>query len=253
MKLKNKIAIVTGGASGLGEATVRKLVEMDNKAVIFDLNKERGDTLVEELGEAVLFQEVNVADDVSVQAGITTTIKQFKAVHILVNCAGIGPPVKTLGKQGPHPLDTFKEVIDINLSGTFNVLRLVAEQMAINEPNQDEERGVIINTASVAAFEGQKGQAAYAASKGGIVGMTLPVARDLAWYGIRVCTIAPGIFHTPLFQGLGEEVVTGLAKQVLFPKRLGKPSEYAEMVSTIVQNSYMNGETIRLDGGIRMQ
>ena len=180
------------------------------------------------------------------------TLEAFGKVTACVNCAGIGVAMKTMGKEGPHPSSLFRKVLDINLFGTFNTLRLAAEQMAKNEPNEDGARGVTINTASVAAYDGQKGQVAYSASKGGIVGMTLPISRDLAFYGIRVCTIAPGLFLTPLFEGLGKEVVDSLSAQVTFPKRLGKPSEYGALARHIVESPYMNGETIRLDGAIRL-
>ncbi len=216
------------------------------------MNAERGEMVAKELGDTVLFQKVDVTDEASVVAGIAATMEKFGKITANVNCAGIGVASKTLGKEGPHTLGLFKKVVDINLTGTFNVFRLCAEQMAKNEPNEDGERGVIINTASVAAFDGQKGQVAYSATKGAIVGMTLPVSRDLAYYGIRICAIAPGLFLTPLFEGLGQEVVDSLSAQVTFPKRLGKPSEYGSLARTIVESPYMNGETIRLDGAIRL-
>ncbi|MCF6321550.1 MAG: 3-hydroxyacyl-CoA dehydrogenase [Rhizobiaceae bacterium] len=252
MKIENTVAIVTGGASGLGEATVRNFVEGGGKVAVFDLNAQRGDKLVAELGEAVVFHEVDVTSEESVVAAVNSVVEHFGRIDICVNCAGIAFGIKTMGKDGPHPLDAFKKVLDINVTGTFNVFRLAAEKMAENEPGKDGERGVIINTASVAAFEGQKGQVAYSASKGAIAGMTLPVARDLAFYGIRICTIAPGLFLTPLFEGLGKEVCDTLAKDVPFPRRLGAPSEYGDMARTIVETPYLNGETIRLDGAIRL-
>ena len=252
MQISDSIAIITGAASGLGEATVRSFVEGGARVAIFDMNASKGEALAGELGDNVLFCKVDVTNEESVAAGIAQTVDRFGTITANVNCAGIGIAMKTLGKEGIHTLELFKKVIDINLTGTFNVLRLAAEQMAKNEPNEDGERGVIVNTASVAAFDGQKGQVAYSASKGGIVGMTLPISRDLAFYGIRVCTIAPGLFLTPLFEGLGEEVVNSLSAQVTFPKRLGKPSEYGSLARTIVESPYMNGETIRLDGAIRL-
>ena len=252
MKIDNAVAVVTGGASGLGEATVRNFVAGGGRVAIFDLNEERGDKVAGELGDAASFHRADVTDEASIAAALDAAAAAHGRIQICVNCAGIGVAMKTMGKDGPHPLKLFKSVIDINLVGTFNVLRLAAERMADNEPGDDGERGVIINTASVAAFDGQKGQVAYSASKGGIVGMTLPIARDLAFYGIRVCAIAPGLFLTPLFEGLGEEVCEKLAADVTFPKRLGKPSEYADLARAIVENPYFNGETIRLDGAIRL-
>lgn len=252
MNLKETVAVITGGASGLGEATVRNFVAGGAKVAIFDMNAERGEKVAKELGDAVLFQKVDVTDEASVVTAIAATMEKFGKITANVNCAGIGVASKTLGKEGPHTLGLFKKVVDINLTGTFNVFRLCAEQMAKNQPNEDGERGVIINTASVAAFDGQKGQVAYSATKGAIVGMTLPVSRDLAYYGIRICAIAPGLFLTPLFEGLGQEVVDSLSAQVTFPKRLGKPSEYGALARTIVESPYMNGETIRLDGAIRL-
>ncbi len=252
MQIKNSVAVVTGGASGLGEATMRNFVGNGGKVAIFDLNEERGEAIVKELGKAVRFYKVDVTSEENVATAIDDVAKEFGRIDICVNCAGIAFGIKTMGKDGPHPLDAFKKVLDINVVGTFNVFRLAAEKMSSNEPSADGERGVIINTASVAAFEGQKGQVAYSASKGAIVGMTLPVARDLAFYGIRICTIAPGLFLTPLFEGLGQEVCDTLAKDVPFPRRLGSPSEYGDMAATIVQSPYLNGETIRLDGAIRL-
>jgi len=250
--IKNAVAIVTGGASGLGEATVRNFVAGGAKVAIFDLNKERGNALVAELGEAVVFHEVDVTSEESVIDAVNSVAENFERIDICVNCAGIAFGIKTMGRDGPHGLDAFRKVLDINVTGTFNVFRLAAEKMADNDANEEGERGVIINTASVAAFEGQKGQVAYSASKGAIAAMTLPVARDLAFYGIRICTIAPGLFLTPLFEGLGKEVCDSLAKDVPFPRRLGAPSEYGDMARTIVETPYLNGETIRLDGAIRL-
>jgi NAD(P)-dependent dehydrogenase (short-subunit alcohol dehydrogenase family) len=254
MEIAGKVAVITGGASGLGEATVRRLARMGAKVAIFDMNSERGNAVATELGDAVLFQQVNVTDEASVQAGIAATVQRFGAIHICCNYAGIGNAIKTLGKNGVFPLAEFNKVIQINLVGTFNTLRLCAEQMAKNQPvNADGVRGTIINTASVAAYEGQIGQAAYSASKGGIVGMTLPIARDLASYGIRCNTIVPGLIDTPLFKGLPEPAVKALSQSVLFPQRLGSPDEIAHLAVAIIENDYINGECIRMDGGIRMQ
>lgn len=252
MRISDTVAVVTGGASGLGEATVRNFAEGGAKVAIFDMNASRGEAVAAELGSNALFCKVDVTNEESVKAGIDATMKAFGRITANVNCAGIGIAMKTMGKEGPHSLDLFKKVLDINLMGTFNVFRLCVEQMAKNQPTEEGERGVIVNTASVAAFDGQKGQVAYSASKGGIVGMTLPVARDLSFYGVRICTIAPGLFLTPLFEGLGKEVVDSLSAQVTFPKRLGRPSEYGALARTIVESPYMNGETIRLDGAIRL-
>ncbi|GIL01419.1 MAG: 3-hydroxyacyl-CoA dehydrogenase [Alphaproteobacteria bacterium] len=252
MKISNAVAVVTGGASGLGEATVRNFVEGGAKVAIFDMNAAKGEQLAAELGRSVVFRKVDVTDEAAVRAGLDAAVGAFGRVDVNVNCAGIGMAMKTMGKEGPHDLGVYRKVLEINLIGTFNVLRLAAERMAANEPNEDGERGVIVNTASVAAFDGQKGQVAYSASKGGIVGMTLPVARDLAFYGIRICTIAPGLFLTPLFEALGEKVVEQLSAQVTFPRRLGRPAEYGALARHIVESPYLNGETIRLDGAIRL-
>ncbi|PEL14238.1 3-hydroxyacyl-CoA dehydrogenase [Bacillus sp. AFS017336] len=254
MDLLNSVVAVTGGASGLGEATLRNTVANGGKALILDLNVERGNSLVEELGsDNVLFIKTNVAEEEEVKFALNQAVEKFKKITAVVNCAGIGPAQKTLGKNGPFELAVFKKVIDVNLIGTFNVIRLGAEIIAQNEPNESGERGVIVNTASVAAFEGQIGQAAYSASKGGIVGMTLPIARDLASYGIRVLTIAPGLFLTPLLDSAPDHVIEALGAMVPFPKRLGHPSEYAHLVQSIIENPMLNGEVIRLDGAIRMQ
>jgi 3-hydroxyacyl-CoA dehydrogenase / 3-hydroxy-2-methylbutyryl-CoA dehydrogenase len=252
MKLKNAVAVITGGASGLGLATVKRFLAAGAKVAILDFNEQVGQAVVAELGTNTLFVKTNVADENSVKHAIQQTVETFGAIHVCINYAGIANATKTIGKNGPFPLEDFNRVIQVNLVGSFNVLRLAAEQMAKNEPI-DGERGVIINTASVAAFEGQVGQAAYSASKGGIVGMTLPIARDLAQYGIRVNTIAPGLIHTPLFDSLGEKVVDSLSASVLNPQRLGRPDEIAQTAQFIVENAYLNGETIRVDGGIRMQ
>ncbi|MDD5724038.1 MAG: 3-hydroxyacyl-CoA dehydrogenase [Syntrophales bacterium] len=252
MNVKDCIAVVTGGASGLGEATVRNFVSQGARAAILDIQVDRGETLVKELGGNVIFANADVTKEEDVQAAINKTIDAFGGFNVLINCAGVGDPGKVLGKKGPLPLDSFKRVVGINLIGTFNVIRLTVEKMVGNTPNEEGERGVIVNTASVAAFDGQVGQPAYAASKGGIVSMTLPIARECAGYGIRVMTIAPGIFDTPMMDGLPEEARTSLAKMVPFPSRLGRPPEYARLVQNIIENPMLNGECIRLDGSIRM-
>lgn len=253
MEITNGVAVVTGGASGLGEATVRQIVEEGGKVAIFDVARKKGIALAEEFGSQVAFYHVDVTNEASVHTALESTMEQFEQVNILVNCAGIGVAEKTVGKKGVHDLTTFKNVIEVNLVGTFNVLRLTANKMAENIPNENNERGVIINTASVAAFEGQIGQAAYSASKGGITGMTLPIARDLSPLGIRVMTIAPGLFATPLFASLPEAAKEALGKMTPFPSRLGYPEEYAHLVKSMIENPMLNGETIRIDGAIRMQ
>jgi len=253
MKLQDCRAIVTGGASGLGEATVRNIVQNGGKSVIFDQSEENGVRLQNELGEAVLFLKADVTKEDDIQEAINKVAEFMGGVNTVVNCAGIGIAEKVLGRNGAHNLALFSKVINVNLIGSFNVIRLAAEKMTNNEVNDQNERGVIINTASVAAYDGQIGQAAYSASKGGIVGMTLPIARELARYGIRVMTIAPGLFHTPMFDTLPQEARESLGKMVPFPPRLGFPNEYAQLVQSIIENPMLNGETIRLDGAIRMQ
>lgn len=252
MKLSGSRAVVTGGASGLGEATVRAFVAEGARVTIFDLNEERAAGVVQELGESVSFVRCDVSHDGDVESAISQAQTAMGGIDVCVNCAGIAFGIKTLGKDGPHSMEKFRKVIDINLIGTFNILRLASAAMADNEPNEEGERGVIINTASVAAFEGQKGQVAYSATKGAIAGMTLPISRDLAYYGIRCCAIAPGLFLTPLFEGLGPEVCDSLAKDVPFPRRLGRPAEYAALAKTIVENAYLNGTNLRLDGAVRL-
>ena len=252
MIVKNSVAVVTGGASGLGEACVRNLNKLGAKVAIFDFVAERGEKIAAELGKDVIFAHTDVADDAGVQVAIKKTIDAFGAIHIAINCAGGAAPMKVLSRKGPMPLAAFNRTIQINLVGTFNVIRLALEQMVKNEPQEDGEKGVIINTASVAAFDGQIGQADYSASKGGIVGMTLPIARECAEYGIRVMTIAPGLFNTPLLQGLPEAARESLGKMVPFPQRLGYPQEFAQLVQHIIENRMLNGEVIRLDGAIRM-
>ncbi len=254
MDLKDKVAVITGGASGLGKATAEQIIAAGGKVAIFDLNGDLAEATAKQLGANAKAFKVDVADANSVEEGVAGTITAFGGVHINVNCAGIGTAARTLGKDGPMPLDTFKFILNVNLIGTFNTLRLCADAMAKNDPvNEDGERGVIINTASVAAFDGQIGQAAYSASKAGVAGMTLPIARDLSRNGIRVCTIAPGIFETPMMMGAPDQVRLPLIDMVQFPKRLGNAPEFALLAMQIIQNPYLNGETIRIDGGIRMQ
>ena len=250
MNLTNRSVIVTGGASGLGAATARRVTAGGARVMIVDLQDDKGDALAAELNGG--FVHADVTNEAQVQAAVEAAV-EMAPLFGLVNCAGIGPPARTLNRDGqPHDLGRFNTVIQINLIGTFNVIRLAAAAMAQNEPQESNERGAIVNTASVAAYDGQVGQAAYSASKGGIVGMTLPIARDLAAVGIRVNTIAPGIIDTPLLAGLPEPARESLAQQVLHPKRLGQPSEYAELAHVLLTHSYMNGESIRMDGGIRM-
>ena len=254
MDIKDKVALVTGGASGLGEATVRLYHELGARVAIFDKDDARGQALAQSLGAAAQYQQVDVADEEQVVAALAAVVERFGAVHICNNYAGIGAAAKTVSRGEPLELARFKHVIEVNLIGTFNVLRLAAAQMARQDPiDADGARGVIINTASVAAYEGQVGQAAYSASKGGVVGMTLPIARDLATLGIRVNTIAPGLIHTPLFETLPREAYESLAAQPVFPRRLGRAEEIAHLSRYIVENDYTNGEVIRMDGAIRMQ
>lgn len=250
MQIKNSVFLVTGGASGLGAATARMAAENGGKVVLADLQEDAGAKLAQELGGR--FAKCDVTSEADGKAAVALALKEFGGLHVLVNCAGIGTAERTLGKEGPHNLAHFTRVVTINLIGSFNMIRLAADAMAKAGPNAAGERGVIINTASVAAFDGQIGQAAYSASKGGIVGMTLPIARDLSRNGIRVCTIAPGIFETPMLLGMPKDVQDALGKMVPFPPRLGKPVEYAQLARAIIENEMMNGETIRLDGAIRM-
>lgn len=248
MELTALRAVVTGGASGLGAATAQYLAGSGAQVTIFDRDRATGEALAAQIGAQ--FAEVDVTSEESVAAGIETALTAMGGINALVNCAGIATGERIVGREGPHRLESFRRTIDINLIGSFNVLRLVAAEMAKNE---GPERGAIINTASIAAFDGQKGQAAYSASKGGIVGMTLPLARDLASQGVRVCAIAPGIFATPMMKGLPQEVQESLAAEVTFPKRLGEPEEYAKLAAFILQSPYLNGEVIRLDGALRMR
>ncbi len=253
MQLNGITALVTGGASGLGAACGRMLAQKGARVVILDMNEEQGEALATSLGkDKAFFISANVSDEEQVQAAVDAATTNFGSLQVLINCAGIGSAAKVLSKNGPANLAAFSRVIQVNLIGTFNAIRLAAAAMAGNEANSAGERGVIINTASVAAFDGQMGQAAYSASKGGIVGMTLPIARDLASLGIRVMTIAPGLFDTPLLAGLPEPARISLGQQVPFPSRLGRPEEYAALACHIIENEMLNGEVIRLDGAIRM-
>jgi NAD(P)-dependent dehydrogenase (short-subunit alcohol dehydrogenase family) len=252
MRIDGSGAIVTGGASGLGEATVRLLVENGAKVAIFDLAEAGGHKLGSELRDSVIFCKTDVTDEKRVKTAIDQTMSAFGAIHMAFNCAGVATSAKVLGKEGPMSMDHFNKVVQINLRGTMNINRLVAEKMVENTPNEDGEKGVIINTASGAAFEGRIGQAAYSASKAGVVGMTLPIAREFASYGIRFVTIAPGLFDTPMVASLPEKVRDTLGKTVPFPQRLGKPIEFAQLAKQAIENPMLNGETIRLDGALRM-
>ena len=254
MDLRDKVAFITGAASGLGYATARNFIEAGANVCIFDLNAENAAKAAETLGSNATFAAGDVADEEAVGAGIAKAIDTFGAIHININSAGIGAAARTLGRDGPMPLKAFEAIIRVNLVGTFNVLRLCSDVMAKNDPvTEDGERGVIVNVASVAAFDGQIGQAAYSASKGGVAAMTLPIARDLAKLGIRVATIAPGIFETPMMEFAPPQVREPLIEMTQFPKRLGNPEEFAQTAAYIVNCNYINGETIRLDSGIRMQ
>ena len=252
MQLANQCFLISGGASGLGAACARRFCAAGARVVIADVNAEAGAQLADSLRGSARFQRTDVTDEANVQSAVDLAVREFGGLQGAINCAGIGVAERTLGREGPHRLDRFVRVVTVNLIGTFNVIRLAAVAMARGEPNAAGERGVIVNTASVAAFDGQIGQAAYSASKGGIVGMTLPIARDLARDGIRVVTIAPGIFDTPLLGGLPEAARNSLGEQVPFPPRLGRPDEYAALAQHIVENEMLNGEVIRLDGAIRM-
>lgn len=249
MEIKDKVFIVTGGASGLGAGTARMLVAEGAKVVLADLQDEAGEALAKELGQ--VYVHCDVTQDADGQAVVEAALK-LGPLFGLVNCAGVAPASRTVGKNGPHPLELYQKVIMINLVGTFNMCRLAAQAMSSNTPESTGERGVLINTASVAAYDGQIGQTAYASSKAGVVGLTLPMARDLAKLGIRVVTIAPGIFGTPMVFGMPQEVQDSLAASIPFPSRLGRPEDYSKLVHSIVTNEMLNGETIRLDGAIRM-
>ena len=252
MDIRGSTFIVTGGASGLGAGTARMIVEAGGRAVLADLKEDEGRALARELGAAARFVRTDVTDEAGGKGAVAAAVDGFGGVHGLVNCAGIVHQERVVGKEGPHTLAGFARAININLIGTFNLIRLAADAMAKNAPNAGGERGVIVNTASVAAFDGQIGQAAYSASKAGVAGMTLPIARELARFGVRVMTIAPGIFETPMVSGFSQELQDALGRQVPFPPRLGKPAEFASLVREIVQNAMLNGEVIRLDGAIRM-
>ena len=252
MKISGSSFIVTGGASGLGAATVRHLAKLGAHVLIADLNEDAGHALEREIGAAALFEKVDVASGADAAHAVMASVQHFGALHGLVNCAGVATPGKVLGKEGPLSLEAFDRTVRINLTGTFNMIRLAAESMSKHDANAEGERGVIVNTASVAAFDGQIGQPAYAASKAGVAGMTLPIAREFARFGIRVVTIAPGLFETPMMASLPKEAQESLGKSVPFPPRLGRPAEYAQLVQAIVENPMLNGETIRLDGALRM-
>jgi NAD(P)-dependent dehydrogenase (short-subunit alcohol dehydrogenase family) len=248
MKIENNVFIVTGASSGLGAATARMLAEAGGRVVVADLREPEAGALAANM----IFQKTDVADEAGAAAAIETATSRFGGLHGLINCAGVAPSERVVGKTGPHALDSFVRTIGINLVGSFNMLRLAAAAMSAAEPNDEGERGVIINTASVAAFDGQIGQAAYSASKGGIVAMTLPIARELARHGIRVLAIAPGIFETPMLLAFPQEIQDSLARTVPFPPRLGRPAEYAALARHMIENSMLNGEVIRLDGALRM-
>ena len=252
MDIKDSVAVVTGGASGLGEACVRELSARGARVSILDFARDRGEKVASEIGEGALFCLTDITREEDVQAAVDRTVEKFGGIHIAVNCAGVGVPAKVLGKEGPMSMDHFNKVVQINLIGTMNVVRLAAEKMVRNPGNEEGEKGVMINVASVAAFDGQIGQAAYSASKAAVAGMTLPIAREFAEYGLRIMTIAPGIFRTPMLESLPENVQEALGKMVPFPRRLGEPSEFAALVRHIVENPMLNGEVIRLDGALRM-
>ena len=252
MQVKGNTFLVTGGSSGLGAACVQRLAAAGANVVIVDLNAELGEALAQSLGEQARFVKTDVTSEADVQTAVSTATSAFGSLNGVINCAGIAIAAKVIGRKGLHTLDAFNKVLQVNVSGTFNVIRLATAVMVENEPNEGGERGVVINTASVAAYDGQIGQAAYAASKGSIVSMTLPIAREMARSGVRVMTIAPGIFETPMMAGLPEKARISLGEQVPFPSRLGKPEEYAALAHHIIENPMLNGEVIRLDGAIRM-
>lgn len=251
MIISGKVIFVTGGASGLGEAVVRRFVKLGAEALFVDLARERGDALAAELGPKAVFVPADVTKEEDVAAAIQTALDRFGHIDIVANIAGIGAPKLILGKTGVYPLDIWNKIVQVDLVGSFNVLRLGAEAMTKNEPNQDGERGVIVNTSSVASFHGEPGQTAYSAAKGGINSISLPAARELARYGIRVMAIAPGMFETPIFEGLSPIAFESLKEKTIFPKRLGRPDEFAQAVQAVVENPMFNGDTIRLDGAIR--
>ncbi|HSV58303.1 MAG TPA: SDR family NAD(P)-dependent oxidoreductase [Variovorax sp.] len=252
MDIQGKVAVVTGGASGLGRGTAQRLLRGGARVAILDLDDTRGQAFAAEHPDHVVYHRVDISDGAAVAAVIDAVQATFGAIHFCINCAGIGSPGRTVGKKGPLPLEDFARVVNVNLMGTFNVVRLAAAKMLNNAPEgKSGERGVIVNTESIAAYEGQMGQAAYSASKAGVVGLTLPVARDLAAYGIRVCTIAPGLFDTPMLAGVPQPVMDQIVNQLEFPKRAGDPDEYAFLAEHIIQNAYLNGAVIRLDAGTR--
>jgi len=252
MQIRDHVFLITGGASGLGAAVVRHLVSKGGLVVAADVNHDAGAALARDLGEAVRFAETDVTSEIDGRAAVGLALDSFGRLHGLVNCAGVASAEKVVGRDGPHRLETFAKAVNINLVGTFNMTRLAAEAITKAAPDENGERGVIVNTASIAAFDGQIGQAAYSASKGGVVSLTLPIARELARYGIRVVTIAPGIFETPMMFGFAPEVRESLARSIPFPSRLGRPGEFAALVQHICENSMLNGEVIRLDGALRM-
>jgi len=252
MNIKDKVFLISGGASGLGKATARIVLDNLGKVILLDINKKIGEEVAQEFGENALFIKADVTKETDVKQAISKGVEKFKTINGAISCAGVGPAKRVLGREEIHDLESFTNAVQINLIGTFNVLRLAAEVIQNNEPGESGERGVIINTASVAAFDGQIGQAAYSASKGGIVAMTLPIAREFARFGIRVMTIAPGIFETPLLKGMPEDAQKSLGEQVPFPSRLGRPDEFAQLAKQIIENQMLNGEVIRLDGAIRM-
>lgn len=252
MRIKDHVFLVTGAASGLGAAVARLVAQEGGSVVIADVNRDAGEALARELGHTARFASTDVTREADGQGAVALALSSFGHLHGLVNCAGIAPAEKVLGREAPHRLESFARAVNINLIGTFNMIRLAAEAIAKENPGDDGERGVIVNTASIAAFDGQIGQAAYAASKGGVVSLTLPIARELARFGIRVVTIAPGVFDTPMMAGFPEEVQSALGKNVPFPQRLGRPAEFAALVQHICENTMLNGEVIRLDGALRM-
>jgi NAD(P)-dependent dehydrogenase (short-subunit alcohol dehydrogenase family) len=252
MQIRNHVFLVTGGASGLGAATARLLVAEGASVIVADINRIAGEVLAAELGAATRFALTDVTSENDAQSAVDLALSAFGHLHALVNCAGVAPSERVVGREGPHRLDTFAKTININLVGAFNMIRLAAAAISKEPPANDGERGVIVNSASIAAYDGQMGQAAYAASKGGVVALTLPVARELARFGIRVVTIAPGVFATPMVAGFPPEVQEALGKSIPFPARLGQPAEFAALVKHICENTMLNGETIRLDGALRM-
>ncbi len=252
MQIEDHVFLVTGAASGLGAAVARLVAQQGGSVIVADVNRESGESLAQELGASAQFAQADVTSEAEAKNAIAQALSTFGHLHALVNCAGIAPAEKVLSRESPHRLESFARAININLIGTFNMIRLAAEAIAKEEPGEDGERGIIVNTASIAAFDGQIGQAAYAASKGGVAALTLPVARELARFGIRVVTIAPGIFETPMMTGFSPEVQSSLGKSIPFPQRLGHPAEFASLVRHICENTMLNGEVIRLDGALRM-